>query len=271
MWRGELINLRKDGTRYIEEMSITPVRDTHETIVNFIAIKRDVTERRATESALQSSEKSLANVQHMVPMGSWELESQTGELRGSPGYLRIFDIIPEAGATPFMKVLATMLDADRGRVEQSLTTALQKGESFDIEHRIVRRDGLVRVVRSRGQVVAVASYGECHIAVNGREAIAAFQAALKSGQRYNLVCMDIMMPEMDGQTAVKQIRALEEGAGILSTDGVKIFMTTVLDNVKNVMPSFQSLCDAYLFKPVDTRKLLNHLGEFQLIEKVGTK
>jgi PAS domain-containing protein len=184
VWRGELINLRKDGTRYIEEMSITPVRDTHETIVNFIAIKRDVTERRATESALQSSEKSLANVQHMVPMGSWELESQTGDFRGSPGSLRIFDIIP-----------------------QSLTTAFQKGESFDIEHRIVRRDGLVRVVRSRGQVVAVASYGECHIAVNGREAVAAFQAALKSGQRYNLVCVDIMMPEMDGQTALKQIRA----------------------------------------------------------------
>jgi PAS domain-containing protein len=87
VWRGELINLRKDGTRYIEEMSITPLRDTHETIVNFIAIKRDVTERRATESALQSSEKSLANVQHMVPMGSWELESQTGEFRGSPGSL----------------------------------------------------------------------------------------------------------------------------------------------------------------------------------------
>jgi two-component system chemotaxis response regulator CheY len=41
-------------------------------------------------------------------------------------------------------------------------------------------------------------YGECHIAVNGREAVAAFRAAQERPQAYDLICMDIMMPEMDG-------------------------------------------------------------------------
>jgi two-component system chemotaxis response regulator CheY len=108
-------------------------------------------------------------------------------------------------------------------------------------------------------------YGECHIAVNGKEALTAFRAAQESGQKYDLICMDIMMPEMDGQTAVKEIRALEEAGGTLSTQGVKIIMTTALDDVKNVVESFKSLCDAYLFKPIDTGKLLAHLREFDLV------
>jgi two-component system chemotaxis response regulator CheY len=77
--------------------------------------------------------------------------------------------------------------------------------------------------------------------------------------------MDIMMPEMDGQTAVREIRAMEESGGTLSSSGVKIIMTTAVDDVKSVMKSFKSLCDAYLFKPIDTQKLLGHIKEFHLV------
>jgi two-component system chemotaxis response regulator CheY len=111
----------------------------------------------------------------------------------------------------------------------------------------------------------LSKYGECHVAVNGKEAIAAFRNAQKDGQPYDLICMDIMMPEMDGQTAVKEIRALEQAGGTLSTNGTKIIMTTALDDVKNVVQSFQSLCDAYLFKPIDTAKLLGHIRDFHLM------
>lgn len=108
-------------------------------------------------------------------------------------------------------------------------------------------------------------YGECHIAVNGREALEAFRAALEHGQRYDLVCMDIMMPEMDGREAVHQIRALEEEHGILSTIGAKIVMTTALDDVKEVIACFHELCDSYLTKPIDLAKLLGQMRAFQLV------
>ena len=111
----------------------------------------------------------------------------------------------------------------------------------------------------------LSKYGECHIAVNGKEAVTAFRAAQESRQRYDLICMDIMMPEMDGQAAVKEIRALEEAGGTLSTTGAKIIMTTALDDVKNVVQSFQALCDAYLFKPIDTGKLLGHIRDLHLV------
>jgi PAS domain S-box-containing protein len=51
VWHGELINRRKDGTFYTEEMRITPVRDAHGEIAGYIAIKQDVTERRAAAEA----------------------------------------------------------------------------------------------------------------------------------------------------------------------------------------------------------------------------
>jgi two-component system, chemotaxis family, chemotaxis protein CheY len=73
------------------------------------------------------------------------------------------------------------------------------------------------------------------------------------------------MPEMNGEEAVKQIRALEQARGILSTARAKIIMTTAVEDMKDVIRSFQEFCDAYLVKPVDVQKLLAHLHTFGLI------
>ena len=72
-------------------------------------------------------------------------------------------------------------------------------------------------------------YGTSDIAANGKEAVEAVRAALKARKYYDLICLDIMMPEMDGQTALKEIRDLEVASGILITDCAKVIMTTALD------------------------------------------
>ena len=109
-------------------------------------------------------------------------------------------------------------------------------------------------------------YGECHVAVNGREAVGAFSAAFERGQPYDLICMDIMMPEMDGRQAVRQVRAIEAAHGILSTFGAKIIMTTTVDDIKEVIRCFSELCDAYLMKPIDLAKLLYHMKSYRLVQ-----
>ncbi len=58
VWQGEVINQRKDGSLYNEELRITPVRDTDGKVISFIAIKQDVTERRVS----QDSQRFLASI-----------------------------------------------------------------------------------------------------------------------------------------------------------------------------------------------------------------
>jgi len=112
----------------------------------------------------------------------------------------------------------------------------------------------------------LARYGDCHIAVNGCEAVEAYRLALEQRRRYDLICMDIMMPEMDGREAVRQIRAMEDAQGILSTYGAKIVMTTAVGEVKEVIRCFRELCDAYLVKPIDLGQLRAHMKSYKLVE-----
>lgn len=67
VWRGELVNRRKDGSLYTEEMTITPVHNPQGEIVNFIAIKQDVTERHQMEQRLRDRNEMLRKISEQVP------------------------------------------------------------------------------------------------------------------------------------------------------------------------------------------------------------
>ncbi len=67
VWRGELVNRRKDGSTYQESMSVTPIKDDKGEISHFIAVKRDITERKRAEEELHSSEKRLRAVYDAIP------------------------------------------------------------------------------------------------------------------------------------------------------------------------------------------------------------
>lgn len=108
--------------------------------------------------------------------------------------------------------------------------------------------------------------GECDIAVDGHEGVLAFQEALNAGQPYHLVCLDIMMPKLNGQDVLKQMRDLESQRGVLSSQGSKIIMITALGDMKNVMSAYHSLCDGYIAKPITSGDLSGVLRELKFIE-----
>ncbi len=108
-------------------------------------------------------------------------------------------------------------------------------------------------------------FGLPHIAVDGQEAVEAVRMALDAGEPYNLICLDIMMPGLDGQQALRQIRAVEEEWGIFSSVGAKIIMTTALSDMQNKIDAFSGLCDGYLTKPIHKQKVLEELRKFELI------
>ena len=113
----------------------------------------------------------------------------------------------------------------------------------------------------------LSSYGDSDIAINGKEAVEAFVSAHDAGEPYDLICLDIMMPEMDGQEALKEIRRIEEEMDIHGLGRVKIIMTTILDVRKNVMEAFKSQCDGYIIMPINKQDLWKIIDSFDLPQR----
>lgn len=109
-------------------------------------------------------------------------------------------------------------------------------------------------------------YGECDLVVDGVEALDAYLMAVKEAAPYDLICLDIMMPKVDGVKVLKYIRDLETGRGLLPENRSKIIMTTALAETKFVQSAFDIGCDAYAAKPIDTEKLMDVLKKLELIE-----
>ena len=108
-------------------------------------------------------------------------------------------------------------------------------------------------------------FGECDITVDGLEAVDAFLIALEAGEGYDLVCLDIMMPTLDGYQALKAIRDIEKEKQIPEEQRTKIIMTTALNEGRNVSKAFELGCVAYAGKPIDQEKFENVLRKINLI------
>jgi two-component system chemotaxis response regulator CheY len=111
----------------------------------------------------------------------------------------------------------------------------------------------------------LSQYGECDIAINGTEALEAFRLAHEEDKPYDLITMDIFMPEMDGIEALKRIRKWEESRHILPGKGVKVVMLTATKASDSVLSSFNEGCEAYVVKPFDKENLTKAMSEFGLI------
>src|SRR5579872_2001890 len=68
IWRGELTNRRKNGSLYIEEMTITPLRNSVGKITHFVAIKQDITQRKRLEERTRMLANAVENSPDLVGM-----------------------------------------------------------------------------------------------------------------------------------------------------------------------------------------------------------
>ncbi len=112
----------------------------------------------------------------------------------------------------------------------------------------------------------LAPYGSCEQVVNGAEAVDAFLYAMEDGQPFDLICLDIMMPELDGQDALAEIRRLEKAGGLEGEHETTILMVTALDTEEQVVRAFfQGGCTDYVNKPVSRQGLVQKLRDLRVI------
>lgn len=114
----------------------------------------------------------------------------------------------------------------------------------------------------------LSTYGKCHIAQNGQEAVDACRKAWTESQPYDLICMDIMLPELSGQKALRQIRRMEKELGIDGDQKVKVIMITALDDSKEVVDAlYKGGATAYFVKPIQIDAFIQELKVLGLVEK----
>ncbi len=127
--------------------------------------------------------------------------------------------------------------------------------SLVVEDDPVSRALMVEVLEKHGEVVT---------AEDGTKAIETVKQALAAETPFDLICLDIMLPEMDGHEVLARIRELEAEDG--KGGETKIIFISALNDSENIVRAYCGRCACYLVKPIDVNELYGHLRSLGLIE-----
>jgi two-component system chemotaxis response regulator CheY len=108
-------------------------------------------------------------------------------------------------------------------------------------------------------------YGSCELAVDGLEALHLFSESIRQDKPYDLICLDIMMPQLDGLKTLRAIRDIEAQRQVPEDRQVKVIMTTALNDRKTVMEAYSMGCVGYAWKPIDLDKFVVVLREIGFV------
>ena len=111
----------------------------------------------------------------------------------------------------------------------------------------------------------MSSFGECEEVDNGQAALEKFQKAWENSTPFDLITLDVAMPEMEGTEALQKIRKLEREQNLPLEKRVKIFMVTSHSDKDTVIASVKVGCDDYIVKPFNRETVLVKLKECGLV------
>ncbi len=147
VWHGELVNRRKDGTQYNEEMTITPVSNKDGEIEHFIAVKQDISNRKQAEEALQNSEANLKRSQQLAHVGHWVWDTRQNIVTWSDEMKRIFGLDPETYHGDLNEVIMQSIHPDdRERIIRMNEAVVHDGAPTSTEYRVIWNNGDTRII-----------------------------------------------------------------------------------------------------------------------------
>ena len=135
---------RKDGTVFNAEVIGKNIEVNGEQSV--LGTIRDITEQVQAEERLIKSEKNLAEAQKVAQLGSWELDIVNNELSLSAEAFRIIELDPEEFDASYETFIDAIHPDDREIVDRAYTDSVDNGQAYDIEHRLLMKDGRIKYV-----------------------------------------------------------------------------------------------------------------------------
>ncbi|MEO5842430.1 MAG: EAL domain-containing protein, partial [Acidimicrobiales bacterium] len=145
--RHETTRRHKDGS--VVDVLVIASTATDETgkVVGLSVIAHDITQRRAEQQALETSQRRLAAAQRNAHLGSFEFDVLTGELTWSAEYSRVLGLDPSVPAS--YELFSSMVHPDDAAMVASVRTDANRRVAFDLDFRIIRADSQVRWVRTQ--------------------------------------------------------------------------------------------------------------------------
>lgn len=113
----------------------------------------------------------------------------------------------------------------------------------------------------------ISPFGKVDSVANGREALIKFNHAWLNDQKYDVVFLDLMLPEIKGEEVLKEIRTLENKMHDNSNTKVKIIICSALSDYENVFTIVNEQCDAYISKPFERDTIYTTLKNLNLISE----
>ncbi len=141
IWKGELINKKKNGSEYLESALISPVRQADGTITHYLAIKEDITAHKQTELQLQTSHDLFTNLSRQVPGMVYQFrlfpDGHSSFPYASAGIRDIYEVTPEQVSEDAAPVLAILHPDDYDMIMASIHESAYTLNPWRLEYRVI--------------------------------------------------------------------------------------------------------------------------------------
>jgi two-component system sensor kinase FixL len=144
--------LRKDGTKFWANVIITVVRNAQGELIGFSKVTRDLTERKQAELALQTSKERLDLALDIARLGIWEWDFTATMLHADKRTYALFGLDPSPFLTTYDDLFASVYGADKLKLQQQLTHAIEHRVPYELEFRVSWPDKSMHLLSSRGRV-----------------------------------------------------------------------------------------------------------------------
>lgn len=109
-------------------------------------------------------------------------------------------------------------------------------------------------------------FGNCEMVDNGNAAVDIFRKAIEENEPFDLITIDISMPEMDGIEVLFRVRKIEGDLSIPKENQVKIIMVSSRSDKDTIITCLQAGCDNYIAKPFDKVIIVKKLRRMGLLD-----